>query len=329
MNVSKIKSFGLFVVLAGLWGTSFVAIEVGLASIPPVLFAAIRFDLAAAVLVALAVLAGRWRIPNTRTEWAFVVLSGTLLFGLHYAFMFLGMQYVTGAVAAVLMGLAPVVTPVLASLFLTDERLDPPSAFGILLGFFGVIIVAQPSPDAGPGQLTGVGLLVLSVVVFALGSVLIRRVDAGLPMVTAQAWMMVVGAITLHGISLGMGEPLALSLGGWAIPAVVYLSVGCTAGGFLLYFRLLSHVGASEASLVSYVTPAFAALGGWLVLGQSIAAATVSGFAVILVGFALLKLRTANRMVKTHRDERRADATTGATTNTVVVRGNVYFREIE
>ncbi|WP_193569471.1 MULTISPECIES: DMT family transporter [Halostella] len=327
MNIYKFRNVWAFIALAVVWGSSFIAIKDGLNSLPPVLFAAMRYDIAGLLVLAYAAhTADRW-MPQTRDEWRLIGMGGTLMIGVHFALLFVGQQYVSSAIGAIILSTTPVVTPFFAYLLLADETLSPSGIVGVVLGLVGVAIIAQPSPSSVDGQLIGVGLLFLSAASFALGSVLTRRFDVGLSTVPMQAWMMVVGSAILHLISFGAGESPADAV--WSptvVAALLYLAVVAGAGGFLLYFDLLDRVGPNEASLVNYATPAVAAVAGWLALGEQITASTVLGFGVIVVGFALLKLETITGFVASDPAADR-DASGGA--GTVVVDGNVYLKDAE
>jgi drug/metabolite transporter (DMT)-like permease len=251
MWTSELRSYsdlGLFVGLAAVWGTAYLAIQVGLQSIPPVTLAALRYDAAGLLLLgATAVIAlrrgGRWR-PRTTEEWKLVGVGGLLVIGVHFALLFAGQRYVSGGVASVVMSLNPVLTPVFALALLPDERPDARGVVGVSLGLVGVAIVARPDPSGGRTAI-GVGLLFLSAASFALGSVLTRRYESDLSLVSAQAWTMLIGAVVLDllvvvlpGESFGAAEvtPAALA-------ALAYLSIIASIGGFVAYFRLLDRFG--------------------------------------------------------------------------------------
>lgn len=327
MDIYKFRNVWAFIALAVVWGSSFIAIKDGLNSLPPVLFAAMRYDIAGLVVLAYAAhTVDRWT-PRTRDEWRLIGMGGTLMIGLHFALLFTGQQYVSSAIGAIVLSTTPVVTPLFAYLLLADETLSPSGIVGVVLGLVGVAVIAQPSPSSVDGQLVGVGLLFLSAASFALGSVLTRRFDVGLSTVPMQAWMMVVGSVILHLISFGTGEsPADATWGPTVVLALLYLAVVAGAGGFLLYFDLLERVGPNEASLVNYATPAVAAVAGWLALGEQITASTMLGFGVIVVGFALLKLEAIAGFVARDTAADR-DASGGA--GTVVVDGNVYLKDAE
>ncbi len=278
-----------FVSLAIVWGTAFVAIDVGLATLPPLLFAALRLDVAALLIIGAAVFLGERLTPRTRMDWLSIAAIGGLVVGAHYGLLFVGQSFVSGAVAAIVLSLAPIVTPLFAVRLLPAQQLRGPTIVGLGVGLVGVTVIAI-SGGSLAGQLVGVALLVGSAISFALGSVLAERFAGTLSLVSLQAWGMAIGAVLLHTASVAHpGEQASTLSSLWtptAIAAVVYLGAIATAVGFVLYFALLDRIGATELSLVNYAVPLVAALCGWLVLGDSITLATVAGFVLVLVGFA-------------------------------------------
>jgi drug/metabolite transporter (DMT)-like permease len=280
----------MFVGLAVLWGGSFPAIEVGLEYFPPVLFAAARYDVAGVLLLAYAAVAtGRWR-PVTRAD-AWVVLASGVFMIAGNSLLFVGQQFTTSGVAAILYSLIPILTTAFAWGLLPGERHSLVGFVGILLGLAGVAVIARPDPgNLLAADVVGKGLVGLAAVSVSLGSVLIRRSPADLPQTTFTAWSMLVGAVILHGFSVAAGE----SVTGVAIPPVaagvlVYLAIFATAVAFLLYFALLESYGPLETNLVSYVVPVVATVTGWALLAEPVSAWTVLGFVLILAGFVLLK----------------------------------------
>lgn len=310
-TVTSNRTAALFALLSLVWGSSFVAISVGLDSLPPLLFAALRYDIAGVVLLGVAVTtAPRW-LPRGREEWGLVVVGGTLLIGVHFALLFSGQRYVSGATAAIVLSTTPVLTPLFARFVLDVRRFGVAGTAGIGLGLVGVAVVAGAGGGGFAGDLRGVWLLVLSAASFALGTVLVERFSRTLPVSTMQAWMMLVGSGLLHLASPLVGEPgpTSVSLPVEALLALAYLSLVAGAGGFLLYFRLLPRVGAVELSLVNYAVPVVAAVVGWALLGEALTPTTVSGFLVIVAGFSLLKwdevVRIEARISRGYSVERR------------------------
>jgi len=282
-----------FLALAGLWGTAFMAIKAGLAYFPPVLFAAVRFDIAGVLMLGYAIHATDRRRPRGTAEWALVGVGAVFLIAAYHAFLFVGEQGTTSAAAAVVVSLSPVLTTGFARVFLPGERLTIAGIVGILLGLVGVAVLASPDPTTLlSGDLLAEGLVFAAALSFALGSVLTRRIPANLPIETMEAWSMVGGALLMHGVSVALGESRrAVEVTPAGIAALAYLSIASSAIGFLIYFDLLDRIGPIEINLVSYVTPVFAAISGALLLDESINAATVAGFVLIFAGFVALKRR--------------------------------------
>jgi drug/metabolite transporter (DMT)-like permease len=285
------RNFLLFLVLAAVWGSAFMAIKAGLEFFSPVLFAAIRYDVAGVIMLAYAALATeRWR-PRTREEWQLVVVGGVLMIAAYHAFLFVGEQETTSAAAAVIVSLSPVLTTGFARGLLPDERLTHAGIAGLLLGLIGVAILVRPEPgNLLAGDVVGKLLVFLAALSFAFGSVLARRNEADLPIETMEAWSMLLGAAVMHAVAPVRGETFAaIQWTPGALWALAYLSLAASAGGFLIYFDLLERLGPVEINLVSYVAPVFAALSGWVFLEEVVDPATVVGFLVIVVGFALIK----------------------------------------
>ncbi|QCJ46353.1 MULTISPECIES: DMT family transporter [Haloprofundus] len=282
----------LFLLLAAVWGSAFMAINAGLASFPPVLFAALRYDIAGVLMLGYAAYAVDDPIPRTRQQWAAVAVGAVFLIAAYHVLLFVGQSGpVTSAAAAVLVSLSPVLTSVFARMFLPSERLTAAGAAGLLLGLVGVAVLSDLDPTNLLAGATVSKLLVFgAAAAFALGSVLSQRIDDGLPIETMEAWAMLGGAALMHVVSLGMGETLAdITWTTRGVAALLYLSLAASALGFLVYFDLLDRLGAIEINLVSYVAPVFAAISGYLVLQEPLSTETALGFLFIFGGFVLLK----------------------------------------
>ncbi|POG55908.1 DMT family transporter [Haloferax marisrubri] len=301
----RYRNAALFVLLAALWGGAYPAITVGLESFPPILYAALRLDLGAALLLAyVGWRADYWR-PRTRRDWAVVAPAGLLALAGYSILQNVGQQTVPSAVASVLAGLIPILTVGFAKLFLPDERFGPVELLGVVVGFLGLVVITDPDPANLLGANTaGQVVLVLAAASFALGGVLTQRIDAEIPFAARTAWAMVVAAIATHLASAASPtESLAqvdVSLAGLA--GLVYLGVFASAVSYLLYFSLLPRLGSVELNLVTYATAGFGAVYSWLLFTEPVTAATLLGFGLILLGFGLLKWK---RLGAVYRGRRR------------------------
>lgn len=289
VSVSRSRDIVLFAALALFWGLSFPAISVGLDYIPPLLFAAFRYDVAAVLLLAAAVLTSDEWVPTARND-RLAVVGGGLFLVAGNGFLFIGQQTVPSGVAAILQALIPIATAVWA-LFVLGERLSRLGAVGVGVGFLGISLVVQPDPtNLLGGDTLGRFIILGQVVSVALGGVLVQRTAPTLGRLSLTGWSMLLGGFVLHSVSLAAGElPGADVLSPVAVGAVAYLGVFSTAIAFYIFFYILETHGAFQASLVSYLVPVVATLVGVFVLGESINALTLSGFGLVAVGFVLLK----------------------------------------
>nr|WP_283102350.1 DMT family transporter [Haloplanus sp. XH21] len=282
----------MFVLLSVLFGCSFVAIKAGLGALPPVFFAALRFDLAAPILLGYAAWRHTdWR-PRSRADVAGLAVGAVTIVAANNGLLFLGQQTITPAAASVMYGLNPILSPAFAFLLLGD-RLDLRGLLGILLGLVGVVIIVQPSPETLTAGSTVGQLLVLgAAAAIALGSVLMRRINATMDSVPLTAWAMGLGAVLLHAWSYAIGESVA---GTTPTPTVVLtvivVAIPSTAFAYPIYFTLIRRVGPVRANLVAYVVPIVAALTGWILLDEPVTVATAVGFCVVVAGVALLERR--------------------------------------
>jgi len=288
----RYQNAGLFVLLSVLFGSSFVAIKAGLDVLPPVFFAALRFDVAAPLLLGYAA----WRhddwVPRSRADAAGLVVGAVTIVAANNGLLFLGQRTITPAAASVMYGLNPILSPAFAFLLL-GQRLDVRGIVGILLGLVGVVVIVQPSPETiTSGSTVGQLYVLAAAAVIALGSVLMRRIEATIGSIPLTAWAMALGAALLHAWSAGIGErAVGVTPTPTLVVAVLVVAVPSTAAAYPIYFTLIRRIGPVRTNLVAYAVPVVAALTGWLLLGERVTVATAVGFCVVVAGVALLERR--------------------------------------
>jgi drug/metabolite transporter (DMT)-like permease len=282
-----------FVLLAVLWGTSFVAIEAGLHHFPPLLFAGVRYAIAGAIVLGVAAVMSGRTIPRGRDEWLGIAVAATFVIAAYHGLLYVGELYISGAVTAVVVSLAPVLTAVFAALLLPSERLDPVEVGGFALGVIGVVVIADPTgAGAGSAAVLGVALALAGAVAFSLGAVLLRPLRTALPIAAFQGWAMVIGAGILFVGAAAFGEsPAAIEWNRTAVVSLAYLTLLSGVLAFLIYFALLDAVGPAQLHLVGYAEPVVAAVGSWALFGSLIEAEAIVGFVAILAGFIALERR--------------------------------------
>jgi drug/metabolite transporter (DMT)-like permease len=289
-SVGAKRTLALFLTAAVLFGGTFVATKAGLAYLPPLFFVAVRFDIGAVVLASYAAVSmSRSELrPRTVGDVVGIAATGLLVIGFTNALLFVGQQYATSGVAAIVFSLNPILTPIFAAVLLTDERLSVRAGVGMALGLAGVALVANPA-SGGAISGPGVGILFGGAVTSALGAVVIRWSETALSSTARTVWGVPLAAVLSHLLSLGAGESLSgVSATPTAVGALVYVGVFSGALAYLAYFAVIDTAGPTRANLVFYLIPIVSTLGGWLLLGETLSGLTIVGFAVVLSGFLLI-----------------------------------------
>ncbi|HLE47186.1 MAG TPA: DMT family transporter [Candidatus Thermoplasmatota archaeon] len=280
----------LLVSLSVLWGTAFAFINMGLLRFSPILFAAFRFDLAGVCLLTIALIhAPRDFVPTRRHEWAAILVAGGLMTGAYHAFLFWGQRDTTASVAAVIVGLSPVLTTIFSRLLLHDERVGVHGLVGLGLGFLGIFLLAAFKPGSkfdaqGIGELA----IVVAIASWALGSAIVKRLKHGMGIYKFAGWQTIVGAFLLHLSSLALERNPRFEVDRAGLWALLYLSLVSSGIGFTIYFGLLERVGPIRVNLVSYLAPIFATIAGIWILGHPFEWRALIAFAFIVTGFVLV-----------------------------------------
>ncbi len=272
-------------VLAALWGPSFLFIRVVVHEVPPVTMVAGRMLAATAMLYLLMRLRGG-RLPRDRKTWLHLLFFA--LIGAVFPFVLVGWgeQFVDSAVASILNGTVPIFTLVLAHFWTDDDRMTPKSVVGVLLGMGGVVVLIAPSMgDEVTSSVLGLFACVLSAAFYGCSGVYARKHLRGLTPLAAPTMQFGITAVILVPVSLVMDTPWdlpAISLEAWG--AWAGLTVLGTVAAFAVYFRMLEIATASYISMVTYLVPVLGVLLGVLVLGESLRWNAYAGCALILFG---------------------------------------------
>jgi drug/metabolite transporter (DMT)-like permease len=278
------------------WGTTYLANQIGLRTLPPAVFGGTRIALAGLLL--LGWLAWRGELVRVSRRhflglWsvsAFLFLAGTGL-------ILIGQKTVRSGVASVLVATTPLWLALLETLRPHGDRLPLRSWLGLVAGLAGVAILWTGKPASLAGNSWGEALVLASALAWAAGSVLHRHLRLPVPPLQTAALQMLLGGGSLILAGLAAGEarkltPEALTPG--AVIAFFYLLVVGSFIGFLAYSWLLNHASAAVAGTYAYVNPVVALLVGCFLGGEVITPAIVAGMLTILAGVALV--RTAYRL---------------------------------
>lgn len=282
----------VWLILCGIWGSTWLFIKIGLRDLPPFTFAGLRFVLASAILGSL-ILIRRARWPRTRSEWYLIAVSGLLQFTLNYGLVFWGEQYISSGLAAVLQSTFPLFGLVIAHFYLPSERMTTLKVVGVLLGILGVaVIFSDQLTIAGSMALLGSIALVLSAVFGSYSNVLVKAYGGKIDPQILAASQMVFGFVPLLAAGFATeGNPLRFNWTLMAIISLAYLVVVGTVIAFALYYWLVRNMDVTNTMLIALVTPVVAVILGMMVLDEQLNWRMVAGSACIILGLALIVFR--------------------------------------
>jgi drug/metabolite transporter (DMT)-like permease len=286
----RIRDWTLLAALVAMWGSAFMFIKLGVATVPPATLVASRLVLGAALLYAVMRMRGI-ALPPPGSRWLpFAVLA---IVGNSVPFYLIswGQQFIDSALAGILMAVMPLTTLLLAHFFVAGERLTANRLLGFSVGFAGIVVLMGPAALAGLGiNVTAQAAVLAGALCYAANSIMSRRLIATDFLVASTA-VLIVASLMIVPLALLIDRPWALAPSLGSAAAIVWLGVGPTALATLLYFRLIAAAGPTFMSLVNYLSPMVALVVGITMLGEQPGTTAVAGLGMILLGIALSRRR--------------------------------------
>ncbi|MDI9883863.1 DMT family transporter [Streptomyces sp. HNM0645] len=275
-------------VLALLWGSTFLWIELALRGLSPLQVTFVRCGLGALVLVVACYTTGH-RLPRGAAVWRHIAVAAFFCNALPFALFSLGQQTVDSGLAGVLNATTPLWSIALGLALGSERGIHRVRLTGLLLGFAGTIVIFAPwqtTGDAGWGALAILGAAASYAVAFTyMGRTLVRK---GTPTISlSAAQLLAATGLTTVAMPVGGLERIDPSL--TVVTAAVALSVLCTAITFHLTYRIINDEGATNAAVVGYLLPVVSVLLGAVVLGEDLGMRVVLGMAVVLLGVGMTR----------------------------------------
>jgi len=299
-------SYGM---LCGIWGSTWLAIRIGLQGAPPFLAASLRFVVASLTLLGLAAVF-KSRLPKGRIEWSLIVFVGIVLFTADYGLIYWGeANGVASGLSAILFATFPFQTALFAHVLLREEGLSLQKLAGIALGFAGILVIFRGQIEADVGRTFPMFAIVLAATCAAVSSVAVKRWGHDVDAITFNAFAMGTGAIALAGFSLVAGESWFVPSWPEGIGAILYLAFAGSVVTFVAYIWLLKRIEATSMSYIAFVTPIVAVLLGVTVGDEVLDPIVILGAAVTLAG---IYLSTSKRAAAWVRGMVRARVVSGA-----------------
>jgi drug/metabolite transporter (DMT)-like permease len=283
----------VWLVLCGIWGSTWLFIKLGLEDLPPLTFAGIRFVISCAIVFTIIRIRGI-QLPRARADWFLLAVTGILSFGFNYGLVFWGEQHISSGLAALLQSTLPAFGLVFAHFHLPAERLSWTRIAGVVLGVCGVAVVfSNQLAIAGRQALAGCVALILSAACAAYSNVLVKAHAKNLNPAITTGGQMLFGLLLLLAVGIPLeGNPFRFHWTRMAVIALLYLAVVGSVIAFLLYYWLVQNMDVTKSMLIALVTPVVAVILGMIVLNEEFGWRTLAGGAMIISGIALIVVRT-------------------------------------
>jgi drug/metabolite transporter (DMT)-like permease len=292
------KTLLAFGIIYFVWGSTFLAIRIGVHEVPPLLFAAMRFFVAGFVLFGWMIARGE---PSpTRRQWMSVLLLALLIFLIDYGLLFWAEQRVPSGVAAVMLATIPVFIALSEILFLRTQRLTVRLAFALLVGIGGVAVLMSHSLNLGGSPIDGPGAvaLIIASISWSIATVLARRLPLPPSKVMSSGAQMLAGGIMLSLAAAAFGEfhnfhPSTISSGAWL--SLIYLIIAGSIIGFTAYVWLIHHESPTKVGTYAYVNPVVAVVLGYFFGGEALGLRTVLGTLFVLISVIVITTTRAKK----------------------------------
>lgn len=287
-----------FATIYFVWGSTFLAIRVGVHEVPPFLLAALRFTVAGLVLFAWMRVKG---VPTPRPrEWGGAIILGALIFLLDYGCLFWAEKRVPSGIAAVELATIPVFITLLEIIFLGTQRLTVRLGLALLVGIIGVGVLMNNSFALGEAPLDRAGALALLVASFtwSVATILTRKLPLPSSKAMSSATQMLAGGIQLFVLTLATGELRGFhwrSVSHVAWLSLAYLITAGSLAGFTAYVWLIHHESPSKVGTYAYVNPVVAVALGYLLGGETVGPRTLVGTLLILTSVVAIATTKAKR----------------------------------
>ena len=292
------KTLLAFAIIYFVWGSTFLAIRIGVHELPPFLFAAMRFVIAGLVLCGWMVAHGE-RLPSA-LQWRSVFLLALLIFVIDYGLLFWAEQRVPSGIAAVMMATIPAFMALSEIIFLRTQRLTIRLASALIVGLAGVAVLMSRSLNLGgaPIDTTGAIALIIGSVSWSIASVLTRKLPLPSSKVMSSGAQMLAGGVLLSLVAAVFGEfhnfhPGIVSRAAWL--SLLYLIIAGSIIGFTAYVWLIHHESPTKVGTYAYVNPVVAVLLGYLLGGESLGMRTILGTLFVLVSVLLITTTRAKK----------------------------------
>lgn len=279
----------IYIVTLLMFGSTWIAIKIGISNMPPFTSLVLRFVLAF-ILLGLVFRIWKFRLPARPYAGRDILITGLVMYGFNFALIYFGQQSIPSALAAVIFATMPFFTSLFAHFMNTEERLTHRVIIGQVLGFIGIIILFSADLDFR-GSFWGMLSLTGAAASCAWATVKIKRDLDDINPIQLALVQIPPGLILLVPIMVLTEDFLHAQLNLAGVGSIVYLAIFGTGVAFMGWYYLLKRVGAVPLSLMTFLEPLVAIALGFVILGEVLSLTFLIGGALILAGVLIATLR--------------------------------------
>ena len=294
------KTLLAFAIIYFVWGSTFLAIRVGVREVPPFLLAAVRFLIAGLILYGW-MIAHREPSPSAR-QWTSATVLAVLIFVIDYGLLFWAEQRVPSGIAAVMMATIPAFMALSEIILLRTQKLTFRLVLALGIGIAGVAVLTLPSLKLGgaPVDRVGAAALIVASMSWSVASALARKLLLPASKVMSSGAQMLAGGVLLTIAAVALGEfrsfhPSVVSGAAWF--SLIYLIVAGSIVGFTAYVWLIHHEPPTKVGTYAYVNPVVAVLLGYFLGGEGLGLRTIVGTACVLISVITITMTRAQKPV--------------------------------
>ncbi|HEY8134070.1 MAG TPA: EamA family transporter [Thermoanaerobaculia bacterium] len=291
MKRDRALAYVAFAIVCIVWGTTYLAIRVAVATIPPFLLTGARFIIAGLVLFAVARFRGE-AMPRGKRLLGELLLVGLLMVGIGNLSVVWAEQWVPSGFAALLVATAPFWAAILERARKDGDRIDLRRGVGMLIGFVGVALLVTPGGAGGAFDLhflLGALAIQIGSMAWQYGTSRGKYNLSAVPPLMSSAMQMLVGGVAVMVVGLAIGEPRRLTFTIKGIAALAYLTTFGSLLAYTSYVYALKKLRVTTMSLYAYINPLVAVLLGWLILDERLTWVSIAAMCIILAGVALVQ----------------------------------------
>jgi drug/metabolite transporter (DMT)-like permease len=283
MKIDSVKIVFAYLLACLIWGTTWLAIRVGLEDLTPLVSGGYRFILASLLIFVLMKIR---KIPleTDKISIRLYLMMAFFSFSIPFSFVYWGEQYVPSGLASVLFAVYPFFIIIYSIFLLPGEKIDAYKLSGILLGFSGIVIIFSDQIGGDfSAYLLGMILIVISAIMQAGAGVIIKKYGYYLNPLAINLIPMFIAGVMMLATGFVFEDTSNIRYSSNAILSIIYLAFFGSVVTFTSYYWLLKRVSIVILSLIAFITPVIALLAGWIFYSEELGIRQISGSVIVLL----------------------------------------------